>query len=434
MRTIDVIGTAIENSFRSKLRTTLTVIAIFIGAFTLTITNGLGTGINDYINNTVAAIGAQDVLTVTKVGTDATTAGPKKYNPDLLSSSAGRPGSTVQALTPSDITIITALKGVKSVQPTLSISPGYVQLGSGQNGTGTKYTLNASGAVPGIKLQLTAGSQPNSTSSESQIVLAKSYVKALGLSSNAAAIGTTVRIGVSDAARNSSTVDATIVGISDASLGAIADAATTNSALAQKLFDAQSVGLTGSAKDRYSQASVRFDTAASATEVAQLKDRLTKAGYEGQTVADQIGTFKTVIDAIVLVLNAFAVIALLAASFGIVNTLLMSVQERTKEIGLMKAMGMGGGKVFGLFSFEAVFIGFLGSAIGAGIAILVGSGVSAALSGSVFSALPGLTLIAFSPGSIATIILIVMAIAFVAGTLPAAKAARQDPIESLRYE
>ncbi|MHC5797003.1 ABC transporter permease [Lacisediminihabitans sp. FW035] len=429
MKTIDVIGTAIENSFRSKLRTTLTVIAIFIGAFTLTITNGLGTGINDYINTTVAAIGAQDVLTVTKVGTDAATTGPKKYNPDLLSSSAGRPGSTVQALTPSDISTITSLKGVKSVQPTLSISPGYVQVGSG-----TKYTLNASGAVPGIKLQLAAGSQPSSTSGESQIVLAKSYVKALGLSSNASAIGTTVKIGVTDSARNTSTVDATIVGISDASLGAVADAATTNAALTQKLFDAQSVGLAGSAKDRYSQASVRFDTAASATEVTQLKDRLTKAGYEGQTVADQIGTFKTVIDAIVLVLNAFAVIALLAASFGIVNTLLMSVQERTREIGLMKAMGMGGGKVFGLFSFEAVFIGFLGSAIGAGIAILVGSGVSAALSGSVFSALPGLTLIAFSPGSIATIILVVMAIAFVAGTLPAAKAARQDPIESLRYE
>ncbi len=429
MRTVDVIGTAIGNSFRSKLRTTLTVVAIFIGAFTLTITNGLGTGINDYITTTVAAIGAQDVLTVTKVGTDATTTGPKKYNPDLLASDAGRPGSTVQALTPSDITTIGSLTGVKSVQPTLSISPGYIQVGSG-----TKYTLNASGAVPGIRLQLAAGSQPSSTSSDSQIVLAKSYVKALGLASNAGAIGTAVKIGVTDAARNFSTVDATIVGISDASLGAVADAATTNAALSQRLFDAQSVGLTGSAKDRYSQASVRFDAAATDSEVTQLKSRLTKAGYEGQTVADQIGTFKTVIDAIVLVLNAFAVIALLAASFGIVNTLLMSVQERTREIGLMKAMGMGGGKVFGLFSFEAVFIGFLGSAIGAVIAILVGSGVSAALSGSVFSALPGLTLIAFSPGSIAAIILVVMAIAFVAGTLPAAKAARQDPIESLRYE
>ena len=430
MRTIDVIGTAIDNSFRSKLRTSLTVIAIFIGAFTLTITNGLGTGINNYINSTVAAIGAQDVLTVTKVATDATTTGPKKYNPDLVAASGGgRPGTTVQALTASDITTITNITGVKSVQPTLSINPGYIQ-----NGSGTEYTVTAIGAVPGITLQLASGSQLSSTSSESQVVLAKSYVKALGLSSNSAAIGATVKIGVTNAARISSTIDATVVGISEASLGAIADAATTNSALTQKLFDAQTVGLTGAAKDRFSQASVRFAGSASEAEVTKLKERLTKAGYSGQTVADQIGTFKTVIDVIVLVLNAFAVIALLAASFGIVNTLLMSVQERTREIGLMKAMGMSGSRVFGLFSFEAVFIGFLGSAIGAAVAILVGGGVSASLSGSVFSDLPGLTLIAFSPASIALIILIVMAIAFVAGTLPAAKAARQDPIESLRYE
>ena len=97
-------------------------------------------------------------------------------------------------------------------------------------------------------------------------------------------------------------------------------------------------------------------------------------------------------------------IALLAASFGIVNTLLMSVQERTREIGLMKAMGMGSGKVFGLFSLEAVFIGFLGSAIGAGIGILAGSAISRRSPGTLLADLPGLTLIAFDPVSIAMII------------------------------
>ena len=48
--------------------------------------------------------------------------------------------------------------------------------------------------------------------------------------------------------------------------------------------------------------------------------------------------------------------------------------------------------------------------------------------------LPGLTLIAFDPVSIALIVVVVMVIAFVAGTLPAARAARADPVESLRYE
>ena len=208
---------------------------------------------------------------------------------------------------------------------------------------------------------------------------------------------------------------------------------SANTSLTQALYDRQSVGLPNTRND-IAAATVRFDPAASETEVLALKDRFADLGYEGQTVEDQIGQFKTVIDAVVLVLNGFAAIALVAAGFGIVNTLLMSVQERTREIGLMKAMGMGGGRVFGLFSFEAVFIGFLGSALGAGAAILCGTLIDSVLSRSVLEGLPGLSLVSFSPSSVAVILAVVMSIAFLAGTLPAYRAAQQDPIESLRYE
>ena len=165
-----------------------------------------------------------------------------------------------------------------------------------------------------------------------------------------------------------------------------------------------------------------------------VKASLTDAGYTGRTVADQLGTFQAVINGIVLVLNAFAVIALLAASFGIVNTLLMSVQERTREIGLMKAMGMGSGRVISLFSLEAVVLGLLGSVLGAIVAIAVGVPVSAGLARTLFSNLPGLQLIAFDPVSIVVTSLVIMGIAFLAGSLPAARAARADPVESRRYE
>ena len=106
MKALDILRTAIANSFRSRLRTTLTVIAIFIGAFTLTITNGLGTGINNYIDSQVASIGAPDVVTVTRPveATDATT-GPQKYEPSSPGEVAadGRPGATTLALTQDDL-------------------------------------------------------------------------------------------------------------------------------------------------------------------------------------------------------------------------------------------------------------------------------------------------------------------------------------------
>jgi putative ABC transport system permease protein len=96
-------------------------------------------------------------------------------------------------------------------------------------------------------------------------------------------------------------------------------------------------------------------------------------------------------------------------------------------------MGLSSGRVFSLFSIEAVVIGLVGSALGVLGAVGAGQLVNG-VSGDLLADLPGLTLIAFDPVSIATVVLGVMAIAFLAGTLPALRAARQDPISSLRYE
>lgn len=433
MRTGDLITSAIGNTFRSKTRTILTVLAIFVGAFTLTITNGLGTGINRYIDDTVSSIGASDVLTVTKPSEDAAAPGasdgPREYDPDSISSGTGQPGATVTALTPDDIETLSGIDGVLEVQATKAISTDYIQYGDG-----TRYVVGVGSLIPGQTVQLAAGTEPDADSTELQLDLPVSYVEPLGFDDADDAIGSTITLAVTDAERTQHLVEATIVGVAEESFAPAGSSVTPNDALTDALFAAQNVGVPEDQQERYAQASVWFDPDATDEQITALQDRLVDEGYDSTTVAEQLGTFKTIIDAIVLVLNAFAVIALLAASFGIVNTLLMSVQERTREIGLMKAMGMGSGRVFALFSLEAVFIGFLGSAIGAGIGILAGTAISSVLSGALLSNLPGLTLIAFDPVSIAVIILVVMGIAFLAGTLPAARAGRADPVESLRYE
>jgi putative ABC transport system permease protein len=228
------------------------------------------------------------------------------------------------------------------------------------------------------------------------------------------------------------TTRATIVGVAEP--GVISGSgAVPNDALTEALFDLQTSGGPEAEATRYGQASVWFDATAGTAEAQALQDRLEDAGYVGATLEDQLGTFTAVIDGIVLVLNGFAVIALVAAGIGIVNTLFMAVQERTREVGLMKAMGLSSGRVFSLFSIEAVVIGLVGSALGVLGAIGAGQLVNS-FSGTLLADLPGLTLVAFDPVTVATVVLAVMGIAFLAGTLPALRAARQDPISSLRYE
>ena len=367
MRTIDLIGSAVANTFRSKTRTILTILAIFVGAFTLTLTNGLGTGINAYIDDTVTSIGASDVMTVTKTPGERDRrrrrragriqpgcrrqrpARPSRIRP---SSHSPRPTST-----PSP-----GIEGVLDVQATRSISPDYIQAGDG-----TKYVIGV-GSLDRRADDPAGRRAPNPTTAPPslQLVLPVSFVEPLGLGDSRQRHRAD-RLHRDHGCRRARSTSSRRPSSASPRRGsrrrpARASCRTTPSATSSSTRRTSACPPTrSSATRRRACSSTRTPPT---TRSRALKDRLADAGYTGSTVADQLGTFKTVIDGIVLVLNAFAIIALLAASFGIVNTLLMSVQERTREIGLMKAMGMGNGRVFSLFSLEAAFIGFLGSAIG----------------------------------------------------------------------
>ncbi len=436
MKNIDVLRSAVRSTFRNRLRTSLTVIAIVIGSFTLTITNGLGTGINAYIDDTVAALGADDVLTVTKTPDTSTESddGIRQYDPNVTTvDSAGPPdgprdGGTVTAITDAEIDTLREVDRVESAERQVQISTDFIQLDDD-----TQWDFTIGTALPGTTLQLAAGEQLDNDTNALQVAIPVDYVNTLECSDAEDCVGTTATIGFADGENVKQTVEAEIVAVAEATLGS-AGAGSANDALTDRIYELQSVGLSDTEKTSYSAATVRFDPDDSQKQTATLRDELADLGYDSETVGEQIGSFRTVIDGIILVLNAFGIIALLAAGFGIVNTLLMSVQERTREIGLMKAVGTSRGKIFGLFSTEAVVIGFLGSALGASLGIVVGGVVSRALGVGLLGDLPGLVLIAFTPASIAGIVLLVMGIALLAGTLPAFRAARQNPIDALRYE
>ncbi len=433
MKIKDILVTAMGNTMRAKARSTLTVLAIFVGAFTLTLTSGIGVGINQYIDKTVAGIGADDVIMVNKPTESAKKSkddAPLEYDPNSSDSNNATGQSTpTVTMNNADLNKIRRLEGVKEAEPYHNIKADYVQ-----HSDGKKYTAQIGSGIPGASLQLAAGDSPDNDTSDYEVTIPVTYVDSLGFDDNNDAIGKQISLAVTDAAHTQHTVTAEIVGVSEQLIGSASGTnLVPNEALELALFDLQQTGLPEDQLNRWEWITVWFDEDLTQSQIDELKERLEDAGYKGITVRDQIDAFTDVIDVIVMVLNGFATIALIAAGFGIVNTLLMSVQERTREIGLMKAMGMRSSRVFALFSLEAVFIGFVGSLLGVSVAAIAATAINSA-SATMFKQLPGLTLVGFNPQGVVLTILLIMAMAFLAGTVPAARAAGKDPVDALRYE
>ncbi|WP_438854489.1 ABC transporter permease [Agromyces sp. M3QZ16-3] len=433
MRAADVITGATRNAFRSKLRTTLTVLSLFVGAFTLTLTTALGAGVNDYVDRQVATVSTGDALLVTPAVTTDGGDGPTPYDPDgRQQATQPNPLGAGTLLNAGDLDTMRGLDGVGMVEPVRQIVVDWVAPADGADSERYELDINPSSSLG--RSDLVAGAQLDQDADSAQIILQEDYVDALGFTDAESAIGQTVELGYTDAARADRTIEAEVVGVARTSL--FAAGAGANESLTDTVSTAQAIP---GQPEAYVLAVAHLEGSGSGgsvtdRDVEDVKAQLADADLAGQTVEDQLGVIQTVINGIIGVLSAFSLIALVAASFGIVNTLLMSVQERTREIGLMKAMGMSNGKVFGLFSLEAVVIGFLGSAIGAIAAIGLGTLISSALAAGPLADLPGLTILLFDPVNVAVVILVIMLVAFLSGVLPARRAARQDPIESLRYE
>ena len=173
----------------------------------------------------------------------------------------------------------------------------------------------------------------------------------------------------------------------------------------------------------------------SPTQVQPVEDAIKKMGFNTFSIVDATRSLRQFFAVLDLFLGIFGSLALAVASIGIINTLVMAILERRREIGIMKAIGASDGDVKGLFFAEAGVMGVFGGIVGVALGWTIGRVIN--LGTNVY-----LKRQHFPPEQIWLVPwwLVLGAIAFaivvslLSGLYPASRAARLDPVQALRYE
>jgi ABC-type antimicrobial peptide transport system permease subunit len=175
--------------------------------------------------------------------------------------------------------------------------------------------------------------------------------------------------------------------------------------------------------------------AKSMTDVAGARAKIEKMGLHVFSFSDQLGEIRRGFLIADSILGAIGTIALVVAALGIANTMVMSILERTREIGIMKAIGASDGEIKLIFFVEAATIGTVGAILGLGLGWLVTRAANLVANARILpQGEPGLNLFYFPLWLILGAIGFSVVISLVAGLYPAVRAAGVDPVEALRHD
>jgi len=457
MKTVDIARRAARSLRNAKARTILTSLAIAVGAFTITVSLAAGEGARQYADKLISSNVNSQALFIVKDKTVFESSSQQAPIREYDSNTSSRNGVAVQQLTQADIEKLEAREDITSVVPTYSPTVEYVQFGE----NATKYVAGVAAYDPSILSEVSSGTLPSlgTQIKDDEAIVPGSFVSTLvdkGIVKNEAdLIGKTItatatkatvtptadQITAAFASGGEAAVQALVkpetkaftfkvVGVTKKAATALSSSSdiqiSANSARAINEYTAQGT----SQYQKYFGATAIVK---SGVEPETVKQSIKDDGYYAQTAKDLQGVIFTVVNTLQGIVLGFGIVALIASVFGIINTQYISVLERTREIGLMKALGMRGRSVSRLFQFEAAWIGFLGGIIGALFAIILGSSLNPWITNTL-SLGDGNSILIFQPVPIILMIVALMLIAMLAGWFPARKAAKLDPIEALRTE
>lgn len=408
MTTLDILQETYAALSANKVRTALTMLGIIIGISSVITMVAIGAGAQGSIESRIQSLGSNLLLITPGVQRDRG-----------FGVNAGR--GSAKTLTESDVTAIgTEVSSVTAVAP--EISGRYQAVAKGTN-TNTSV-VGVTSSYPTVRnIQIDEGSfisDANNLSGAKVAVLGPTVRDDLFGAGATGVVGQTIRI---------NKLEFKIIGITVAKggtgFGSQDDMIYIPLTSAERYLAGNDYMTTISvqASDSKSMAQVQTDITNLLLQRHKISDP-TQADFSVLNQNDIISTASSVTDTFTLLLAAVAGISLLVGGIGIMNMMLTTVTERTKEIGLRKAIGAKRHDINIQFLTESVMLTFLGGLIG----VLLGWAVA-----SVITSL-GVLQTNVSLSSILLAFGVSAAIGIVFGYYPARRASGLNPIEALRYE
>ena len=396
----ETVRQAFQNIWSNKFRTFLTMLGIIIGVMAVIIIVGLGNGMTQSIKDSFSDMGT-NILSVQVMGYGARSVSVESVydivesHPDLFESvsPAGSVSGTVKVGT--DSYSNTTVKGVSEV---------YFDMQG--------YTIDEGRLLNYVDLE-----------NNKKVCVVGAYLNRVAYGGNA--LGQSIKIG---------TAKYTIVGVLEAKVTDLEDQEGSNDDM---IFVPYTTAMRANHSSTVSSYSVAIGDENKLSEgKTVLEEALQEllhldSGYMVTSLSEMLDTMTSMVNMVVTILTAIAAISLLVGGIGIMNIMMVSVTERTREIGIRKALGAQESTVLGLFVTEAAATSALGGALGIGLGYLL----SAVANRILPMVLTDMTLtVSPSLGSVVVAFSISVGIGVLFGYLPARRAAQLNPIEALRYD
>ena len=396
MSILECLGMSIKNIVSSKTRTLLTMLGIIIGVAAVIVIVGLGNGLEQYVTDSFSDMGT-DTLTVTVMSRGSTRSLSVDDMYDIVEEN-----STYLDL----------------CSPTVTMA-GMVKIGSDTlSATSVQGVSEDYFTIAGVEVASGRGLQYSDMSTRAKVCVIGAFLNQAYYGGNG--VGQTLRVGGQSL---------TIVGVlaqqdSDLEEGGSDDCLYLPYTTAARISgEVSSYVITMVDEDH-------LDESVAVLESALYAVFASDDYYTVTSMAEMLETMTSIIDIMVGVLAGIAAISLVVGGIGIMNIMLVSVTERTREIGIRKSLGAKERYIMQQFVMEAACTsalgGILGIALGNGLSVLA-STVVTRLMGETLSISPTLSAVGLAFG-------ISVGIGIFFGYLPAKKAAVLNPIDALHYD